>query len=327
MSIHTFTPNLYHYTFGPHAPALRVDDGGRIEFICPDADNTFADGSTIPPQRRDLGDPPSPIEGNPMVGPVVLNGLQAGDTLAVTLEEIAVDAAHGRTLLAPRHGYLSHDDLGDTPPRKMLRWRLDADAGLAELVDPRGGDAVRVPLRPMVGCLGVAPAGASVNTLDAGAHGGNLDLPGVRAGATVLLPVFHDGGLFMLGDLHAAQGHGEIIGGGIETSGRVVATLRRVSGWPLRGPVVISGDHLAAAHTADTADAAIRGAFAALLAVLVEALGLERWDAYAWMSQTARIELGGFGRTCTASAGVDLDGLPPRCAAWPASFREGEAAS
>ncbi len=108
-------------------------------------------------------------------------------------------------------------------------------AGLSTLAAPPG--SLSIPLAPMVGCFGVAPPdGQTIATTTSGQYGGNMDYPGFTAGATVYLPVFVQGALFFIGDGHAAQGDGEIVGTGIETSFDVQFTVRILKGktiaWP-----------------------------------------------------------------------------------------------
>ncbi len=78
----------------------------------------------------------------------------------------------------------------------------------------------------MIGCFGVAPAlGQAWSTATSGPYGGNMDYRGFRAGVDVMFPVSAPGALFFLGDVHAAQGDGEIVGTGIETSAEVEFTV------------------------------------------------------------------------------------------------------
>lgn len=84
-----------------------------------------------------------------------------------------------------------------------------------------------LPLAPMLGCFGVAPArGQDISTATSAMHGGNMDYRGFVAGVTVYFPLFETGALFFAGDGHAVQGDGEIVGTGIETSLDVELTFR-----------------------------------------------------------------------------------------------------
>src|SRR5258706_13289366 len=76
-----------------------------------------------------------------------------------------------------------------------------------------------LPVRPMLGCIGVATAGDEVLTSGpAGSYGGNMDYNDVAEGAPLLFPVYPKGPYFYVGDGHALQGDGEGLGTGSETS-------------------------------------------------------------------------------------------------------------
>ena len=96
---------------------------------------------------------------------------------------------------------------------------------------------VEVPVRPFFGTIGTAPSGKEcISSLVPGAHGANMDFNEVVQGATLYFPVFEPGALFMIGDGHAAQGDGEIMGAAIETSLDVQFTVevikRKKIDWP-----------------------------------------------------------------------------------------------
>jgi acetamidase/formamidase len=95
-----------------------------------------------------------------------------------------------------------------------------------------------LPLEPMIGCFGVAPAmGQAFSTATSAEDGGNMDYCGFAPGTTVWFPIAVPGALFFLGDCHAAQGDGEIVGTGIETCFEVEVRLtiekRRQLVWPI----------------------------------------------------------------------------------------------
>jgi acetamidase/formamidase len=115
----------------------------------------------------------------------------------------------------------------------------------------------------------------------------------------------------MIGDLHAAQGQGEIIGGAIETSGKVDCTIGLIKGRTIRGPRLKDATQLMAMGTAGDLRGAIVEAYAHLLDWLVEGFGMNRWDAYNLMSQTGSISLSNFGfPPFTVAAGIPIDALP-----------------
>src|SRR5262249_26775245 len=107
-------------------------------------------------------------------------------------------------------------------------WRIDRQAGTATLVKPETKlGNLTLPLAPMLGCFGVAPPrGQAISTATSAEHGGNMDYRGFVAGVTVYIPVFVPGALLHVGDGHALQGDGEIVGGGVEVSFEVRFTVR-----------------------------------------------------------------------------------------------------
>ncbi len=103
-------------------------------------------------------------------------------------------------------------------------------------------DRIRFPMRPMVGVIGVATGGEERINFLAGDHGGNLDNHLHGPGATVHLPVRQPGGMFAVGDMHAAMGDGEICGTGVEIAGTVVPRFGLVKGRQGRWPVTELAD-------------------------------------------------------------------------------------
>src|SRR5690606_40275229 len=105
------------------------------------------------------------------------------------------------------------------PPRDRITWTIDRQGGTVQLRDEEPGlENFVLPLEPMIGCCGVAPSiGQAFSTATSAENGGNMDYRGFGPGATVWFPVAVPGALFFLGDCHAVQGDGEIVGTGIET--------------------------------------------------------------------------------------------------------------
>ena len=150
---------------------------------------------------------------NPCTGPILIDGLAAGDELTVSI--LAIETRNWAwTANIPGFGLLS-DDFPDAH-----LWISRVNDGVVSL--PIG---IELPCRPMIGTIGVAPAAAGqfpllVPTL----AGGNMDIAQIGAGAILHLPTQVDGGLLSAGDAHAVQGDGEVCGTGAETSATV--TLR-----------------------------------------------------------------------------------------------------
>lgn len=282
-----FRSPRFHYTFDRHLPTLHIEPPAAVRVICPDSDNVLADGSALPPEARQPG-VPEHEQGNPLAGPIHVSGAARGDCIAVHIEHIHLDRREGQTGLAPRHGLIDQD----CAPCHLYRWDIDLAAGEARLCNPLGDTPIRVPLDPFVGCIATAPEFATVRTLFSGNFGGNLDLPMIKPGATVLLPVYHDGGLVMLGDVHAAQGHGEMIGGGIETSGTIDCTIELIRGNPIGSPRIIDRAFLTAVAVEHDLHHAVRRACEHLVDWISLERRLNRWDVYNLVSQTGSIVMG-----------------------------------
>lgn len=312
----TIRPTRFFHTFGPHEPFLRVQPGSVLRLECPDSDNMFADGTLVPESHRSPTTGSAIFPGNPMAGPIHVEGAMPGDVLAVRIRVIHLTATHGQTLLKPGHGLLAMHELApdspDSIPTHMYRWRVDAANGVSRLKNPLGSQPIEVALDPFLGCLGVCPKwGQSVSTLFAGSFGGNMDIPLLRPGATLFLPVEIEGALFGLGDIHAAQGHGEIIGGAIETAGEVEVQLDVIKNIRISSPRLRSPAVLAAISSDGDLNKSIRNATSQLVQWLHDGFGLNRFDAYNVVSQAGSFVLGSLiCGTPSVAACIELEKLP-----------------
>jgi amidase len=199
---------------------------------------------------------------NPATGPVSVEGAHPGDVLSVLIESIDIGRP-GVMAVAPGFGVL-----GDGFAEQVQRI-VPIEDGTARIAD-----GVAVPLRPMIGVIGVAPAGAPVSTATPGAHGGNLDTRLIGAGAVLYLPVAREGALFAAGDLHAAMGDGEICGTGIEVSGSIAVRLDVRSDLRIEEPVLETPDLVVTIASAATLDAAAEAATRHMATLLTRRLGL-----------------------------------------------------
>lgn len=284
--IHHFTPVRYHNTLGPHEPALTIASGDTVVTTCVDAWGQDARG-----ERVTHGP-------NPMTGPFFVQGAKPGDVLAVHLDRITPNRDWGwvRTPLA--FNTVDPDFARTLPERDqaIAKWRVDVAAGTATLESPRPRlGALTLPLSPMIGCFGVAPAGGeAISTATSGPHGGNMDYNGFLAGVTAYFPVFVEGALFHIGDGHALQGDGEISGTGIEISMDVQFTVwvieRKAIGWP-HGE---NADFIFTVGNARPLDQALQHATTAMACWLRNDYGLDVHETGILIGQTARYDLGNF---------------------------------
>lgn len=155
---------------------------------------------------------------NPVTGPVYINGAEPGDTLKVTIHRIVLDEK-GTVVCLENEGTLGHQIKGSHI--KIV----PVQDGMAHF-----SDDIHIPVNPMIGVIGVAPAGDALNAGTPGKHGGNMDNTMVTEGATLYFPVAVEGALFGLGDVHAAMGDGEIGVSGLEIPATVSVTIELIKG-------------------------------------------------------------------------------------------------
>lgn len=254
---HDFAPSTYSRQFSASVPpVLTVWPGDTIHTTTVDAGGADAGGVT-----RVFG-------GNPQTGPFYVETALPGDVLAVHIDRLRLnrDYAISTDRIVPRA--LSPQlavKMKDTG--KTVRWHLDRERGVATPANPTGPlKPYTVPLRPMLGCVGVAPgfAAAPSPTGDSGRFGGNMDFNGIEEGVTVYLPILQPGALLYIGDGHALQGDGELNGDALETSMDVELTVNVLPHKTLSSPRVESPTHLMAVGLAGTLEDALRAATAGL---------------------------------------------------------------
>jgi len=225
---HRFVPTRFYNTYSfAHPPALRIKPGDRVVTTTLDASGADKDGTQLAPGP------------NPQTGPFFIEGAEPGDLLVVRIEKIETNraTAYSSSLLAAYA--VDPASIGTRIDRepKRVTWQLDKATGMARLDDPEVRPALALPLKPMLGCVGVAPARKeAIGTATPGAFGGNMDYAGLNAGTTVMLPVNEPGALLFIGDGHARQGEGEVVGTGLETSMDVEFTVdlvkKKTAAWP-----------------------------------------------------------------------------------------------
>jgi amidase len=278
--MHIVLANQTTFAFRPDAdPVLRVRRGETVRFeTSPEPiERLFAAGSgwTEEIDVRAL---------NTLTGPVFIQGVAPGDT--VSIEVLAIEPRDWAWNAAiPGFGLL--DSLF---PEPMLE-RLPIQDGEV-IVSER----VRLPLRPMIGCLGLAPAeGATSSLSPAMPWAGNYDLTQIAPGATVLFPAQVPGGLFSLGDLHAAMGEHEATFIAIECAGSATVRLDVRPGLTLESPRIETADRIFVIGLSPCGDygAARLQAARLLYELLTREAELTPREAYAVISARGDLTLGG----------------------------------
>ena len=209
------------------------------------------------------------LGGNPQSGPFYVEGAMPGDVLVVRIRKLRLNRAtaisdDGLVDRARTSDYATeHKDNNFND----VVWKLDAEKGVATLAKPTARlKDLAVPVRPMLGCVGVAPGfgSAPIRTGDSGRIGGNMDFAEIREGATLFLPVSQPGALLYVGDGHALQGDGELNGNALETSLDVEITVDVQREKSLSGPRIENDEFLMAMGLGGSLDEAFREATSAL---------------------------------------------------------------
>ncbi|MGB4301945.1 MAG: acetamidase/formamidase family protein, partial [Acetomicrobium sp.] len=212
-------------------------------------------------------------------GPIAVNGVKASDTIKIRIYDILL-ANQGVMVTAPGLGPLG--DLIEKADTKIIPIR-NGEAIFS--------DAIKLPLRPMLGVLGVAPAEGKVHCAIPGDHGGNMDTKEIRSGNSVYLPVFIDGANLALGDIHACMGDGELSGTGIEIAGQVLLSVSKVPGLSLELPVVETPDSFMFIASAKTFNTCARRAIKITVDFIAASRKLSMPDAYRLLSASCDLRV------------------------------------
>ena len=288
MAVHHYKPTHYYNTIGSHPPVLHIAHGDTVVTTTVDASGVDAAGQSV--TRR----------GNPMTGPFYVEGAEPGDTLVVKLDKLRPNRPHGwsRTMVAANvvdPDYTPHLPWPEQGTSGLATWEVDADARTATLIDPADTKLGRytMPIVPMVGCFGVAPSlEQAISTATSAEHGGNMDYRGFAEGVTVYFPVFAPGALFHIGDGHAVQGDGEIVGTGIEISFDVEFTVEVIKGKLIHWPRGENADYIFTAGNARPLDQCVQHATTEMIRWLQSDYGLDPVGAQTLLGQVVEYDLG-----------------------------------
>jgi len=271
-----------HFTFeATIPPVLEVDPSATVVFET--ADDTW--------ERLASGAALDEIDAfNPVTGPVFVRGVEPGDALRIDILEIKLERSWA--VWMPGFGLL-----GDQTERVWAKETPIEDRHLrlsAEHV---------VPLDPMIGCIGLAPASGTASTVRPVYRvGGNLDLREMGPGATLWLPAEVEGALLSLGDFHAAMGHGEPTFVSLEASGRATVRVDVDRSLRLSTPRLRLGRETVCVGMGETHDEAKQDAVNQAFAYLTEEVEFPPFLAYAYMSARVGLRFAG-------PAGTRVEGL------------------
>lgn len=200
---------------------------------------------------------------NPQTGPIFVDGIEPGDSLAIDILDIKVGD----------WGYCS-------------RRIFELKDGYAEF-----SGTLKLPLEPMIGGIGVAPSEGSVDTHAPGETGGNLDCREVRAGSTIVFKSRVKGALVGMGDAHALQGDGEITGQGIETDAEAIIRFRKLPGTFSDSPVIIRKDSFSTLSAHKDLERAAWQATDDMISLLQQKTGRSKEDARLLVGLTGKLKI------------------------------------
>jgi len=268
-------------TFAVREPVLRVKPGDIVETESLYGDYYAKPGGAWPGE----------------VGPFYIEGATTNDTLVVKILRLRPNIDHAVSTHTP--GFISAiaSDrytrmLNASIPARRYVWRLtnNGTTGVLDLAESKR--RLEVPLSPMLGRVAVAPQGEEAwGGLWPGNFGGNMDASDVREGATVYLPIFHEGAYFYFGDGHALQGDAELCGSGLETTMEVTFQIELIKGKKIAWPRIENDEYIMTVGSVRPLSDALRIAAVEMVEWLEADYKFEKWDAYQALSQLARIRV------------------------------------
>jgi len=283
MAIHQFEPSVYYTALGSYEPVLRISDGDTV--ITTTVDNA----------GRGASDQQVTPGGNPQTGPFYIEDAEPGDTLAVRFDRLWPNRSVGRTSTIIAPNVVDPHYVTQMPDEYIqAEWELDLEEGTATLIKPETKlGRLTLPLEPMLGCFGVAPPrGQIISTATSSTHGGNMDYKGFVSGVTVYFPVFVPGALLFMGDGHAVQGDGEIVGTGIEISFDVQFTVQLLKGKRINWPRAENEEYIMTAGNARPLDQALQHSTTEMIRWLQEDFGLDARATHILLGQCVEYDVG-----------------------------------
>jgi amidase len=279
----------YHYTIGPYSqPVLHVKPGDRIVVETRDA---------FEGKIKEETDKPSQVLQvpflNPQNGPIMIEGAEKGDVVAVYIEKMAPrgDDPHGFCCMIPNFGGLTGTDytalLNEPLPEIVRKIKIDEE-------NVYWSKRNTLPYKPHIGTLSLSPEIDSINSLTPDNHGGNMDVPDMGPGSITYLPVRSPGGRLFIGDAHACQGDGEVCGTAVEYQSTTTVRVDLIKNWQIAWPRLENEDALMSIGSARPLEDATRIAYRELVLWMAAEYGFDKWDAYMMLSQVGKVRLGNF---------------------------------
>ena len=251
--------------------AVKVQQGEILEFHTRDCFNNQIDSEDYVMDVLDWD------HINPATGPVYVEGAEKGDVLKVEILDIKLDDV-GTMCCLPENGVLG----ADITENQIKKVPVKDDKAIFNQFE--------LPLNPMIGVIGVAPENESVPCGTPGRHGGNMDNTKIAKGATLYLPVFHDGAYFGCGDVHACMGDGEIMVSGIEIGAVVSVRLTVLKGVSIDNPRLEDAENIYTIASSEDIEKAIYTATKDMCGILQKNLGYTLNEAGMLMSAAGNLQ-------------------------------------
>lgn len=216
--------------------------------------------------------------GNPATGPLFVEGAAPGDMLRVEILDLKLGPV-GVVMLSPDGGS------GELEAQQPVIRRIPVRDGMAHF-----NDRVKIPVEPMIGVIGVAPAGGGVSTITPMDHGGNMDCTRIQKGSVLYLPVFVEGALLSMGDFHGVMGDGEVGDCGLEIEGRAAVRVNVVRNrFCVPYPMLETADKLITIASRKDVEGAWRAATRQMYDFLREKAGMSAEDAAMLLTMTGNL--------------------------------------
>lgn len=269
-------PGMHSYVFSPyHESIARVEPGEVFAVYTKDALEDRIDSTELKPTEI-LGD-----YLNPQTGPIWVEGAEPGDTLKVNILDIQPTRDWAVSLFIPFFGGLTSTNatrtLQEPLPERVWMYKIE-DGWVTH------NERLRFPWRPFLGTIGTAPMIEALSALTPFDHGGNMDVPDVKPGNSIYLPVNVEGGLLYIGDVHAGQGQGELCGVALEIAAKTNLSVELIKGRKVRWPRIESAAEYMVVGSARPMEDAARIAYTELVEWMIE-LGWDKWEAYQALTQ------------------------------------------
>lgn len=297
---HRLKPHRFWYTFATNPAALRIKPGDTVIAPTRDAGGFDEFMAPLPDSMKQTSAWTEYRQSNPCLGPIVVDGAQPGDALAVHIKKIKLNRPYAWSRHNPNFGFFTGEVPGklmffnEPIPRNEYDWDLDLKRMVGTMKLRKSKlKRVEIPLHPFIGSIGVAPRyGRVETTLAPGEFGGNMDCVETKEGTTLHLPVFVKGGYLAFGDVHAAQGDGEICGVALETTAVVTLKIEVRKKWPLDWPRLEDKTHLMTTGSTRPLDDCVRVAHYDMVKWLVDDYKFDRWEAFQLLSQVGTMRVG-----------------------------------